>query len=78
MKIIARIQIKQGKAVVCFFLHYKCFIAVQKKSSNDRYVSDFWVIGFIVSHFILFSLKFRSLSPEFTPLLWEKFYLGAT
>lgn len=59
---------------------YLLFIAVQKKSSNDRYFSDFWVIGFIVFHFsyfILFSLKFRFLSPEFIPLLWEKFYMGA-
>jgi hypothetical protein len=80
MKVIAWIQIKQQETIVCIFLQYKCFISVQKKSFNDRYFSDFWVIGFIVFHFlyfILFSLKFMFLSPEFIPLLWQKFYMGA-
>jgi len=80
MKIIAWIQIKQGETIVCIFLPYECVTAVRKKSSDGRYFSGFWVIGFIVFHFsylILFSLKFGFLSPAFIPLLCEKFYMGA-
>jgi hypothetical protein len=41
MKITAWIQIKQEETIVCIFLQYKCFIAGQNKSFNDRYFSDF-------------------------------------
>ena len=41
MKIIAWIQIKKEETIVCIFLQHKCFIAVQKKSSNDRYFNAF-------------------------------------
>jgi hypothetical protein len=53
MRIIARIQIKQGETVVCIVLQYKCFIAFK------RYFSDFWVIGFILCC-MLFSLALNS------------------
>jgi len=43
MKIIAWIQIKQGETIVYIFLPYECVTAVQKKSSDDRYFSGFWV-----------------------------------
>jgi len=60
MKIIAWIQIKQGETIVCIFLQYKCFIAVQKKSSNDifqLFLSD-WFNCFIFH--ISFSLALNS------------------
>lgn len=41
MKITAWIQIKQGETIVCIFLQYKYFIAVQNKSFNNRYFCDF-------------------------------------